>query len=399
MLGSLRKNYPVTVIGGGFAGLSLSYRLKQLGIPFTLYEKERVGGKIKSETTSWGPVESAANTLYMNKEAASFIRELNLPYIEANTNLKRWIWSPKELVSPLSPAVLLKVILNVHKKFPANFLETNVEEIFKPLIGQKLIDELLSPALQGIYSAQASELHFLSLFPFSNEKKYSNYLAFLKDLKKEIKNSKDEVIRGSVTFPGGMQYLIDSLKEQVKDHIVFDQIAPWSPNMVICTNALEAAEILNSYHPQISEQLKKIEYLPLTSFTFFTSKPLPELKKSFGILFPQKYKSFILGIIQPSEIFPENYKTSCYTVICKGNPSRSEIISEVESRIKGLRQNDIIESYISSWERALPVYNNNRYQSVNKIKQLIQEPGLILFGNYTNGISLRSMIEETRKLN
>ena len=172
----------------------------------------------------------------------------------------------------------------------------------------------------------------------------------------------------------------------------------FTPNTIICTSAKDAARLLEKDFPDVAKELDLIEYRPITSLSFFVKSEFKELTQSFGMLIPQKYGRKILGIIHQSEIFPENYKAHCYSVICKGILNRDEIFKELERIIPAFNSNNILESRLSQWENGLPLYNENRHQSLKKIEALLAErPGLVLFGNYTKGISLRSMIEQTRK--
>ncbi len=400
MLGTLNLDQHVYIYGAGFAGLSLAYRLKKLGTPFTLYEKEKVGGKISTKLTEYGPVESAASTLYMNAKAENFIQELGLPYLDAQKKLKRWIYKEGGLISPFSLSLLAKILFKMSKDLPPVTESSSVEDIFLPLLGRKYVEELLSPALQGIYGAQAHELHFLSLFPFSQERKFSNYYSFIKFFKSEIKKEAAKKIKGSISFKGGMQTLIDRLHEEVKDRI---QPLPDSfilkPNTAICTNASDAAQLVEAFEPDIARLLKGIEYRPMTTMSFFMKEEIPELNKSFGMLIPQKYGGPILGIIHQSEVFPSNYSAHCYSVVCKGIVTEEEIFKEINQKFPHLKISLILEHSLKAWKTGLPLYDEKRFRAINQIKKVLsQKPGIVFFGNYTDGISLRSMIEQTSLL-
>lgn len=400
MLGTLYFDQHVYIYGAGFAGLSLAYKLKKLGTPFTLYEKEKVGGKISTKMTEYGPVESAASTLYMNAKAEKFIQELELPYLDAQKKLKRWIYKEDGIVSPFSMHLLTQLILKMGKRFPKVTENSTVEDIFLPLLGRKYIEELLSPALQGIYGAEARDLHFLSLFPFSQTSEFVSYYSFLKFFKSEIKKDAAQKIKGSISFKGGMQTLINRLHEEVKDHIepLPDNFI-LRPNTAICTSAPDAASLIEEFEPELAKLLNEIEYRPMTTLSFFMEEEIPELNKSFGMLIPQKYGGPILGIIHQSEVFPSNYSAHCYAVVCKGIVTKEEIYKELKLKFPHLELSNILEHSLTAWGTGLPLYNEKRFKAINQIKHVLKErTGIVLFGNYTDGISLRSMIEQTSLL-
>lgn len=397
MLGTLIPSQSVSIYGAGIAGLTLAFRLKKAGVPFTLYEKNRVGGKIATSLTHLGPAEAAASTLYMNTSAEKFIKELNIPYLVSTPKLKRRIWKEDGLHSVFSLKLLSKGISGIGKKFPPIKEDSTVEEIFLPFLGQELIDELLSSALQGIHGAEAKDLHFLSLFPMARDKSFKSYFHFFKEFKKSISSQKG-TIKGSISFPGGMQTLINALYEEVKDNIKpVPEHFTLSPNTIICTDALDAAELLKDEAPEITIELQRIEYRSITSFTFFRESEIPELQQCFGMLVPQKFKRNLLGVIHQSAIFPENYKGHCYNSINKEILNKEEALQELEGVFPNFDPEKITESKLTQWKRGLPLFNYQRYQAIQNIERNLKErQGLMLFGNYTGGISIRSMIEDSQ---
>ena len=400
MLGNLDNRRPVKIIGGGIAGLTLAYRLKQSGINFTLYEKDKVGGKIQTMMTDLGPVESAASTLYLNRPAVEFLHELDLEAVHTPSNLKRLVLNERGFTSPFSASLMFRIMTGLHKSPPHLSPDLSVEEAFLPLLGKKYVDEVLSPALQGIFGAEAKDLHFLSLFPVFEGKESHHYLSLLRTLKANIKSDQDPTNKGSVGLRGGMHVLIEKLRQEVSDNIqISDEKISSEDNLAICTGSQDAADLMRNIAPDISDQLRRIQYAPVSSFTIFTKRPLPDLAGAFGVLLPQKYGHSILGIINQSALFPVNYpKASCYRLICKGEITEKEnLLSELRKVTSGIGPDNIISSYLTSWKSGLPLYNKERYEAVKNIETLLKgKKGLLFFGNYTNGISLRSMIAQTR---
>lgn len=396
MLGKLNNKNPVKIIGAGFAGLSLAFRMKQLDLPFNIIENKKVGGKIQTIETEFGPVELAASTLYLDRHAVSFLRELNLDPVHSPRKLKRLIWNGKGGSSPISLPLFLRAMTGIHQSPP---LSSSMEEAFKPLLGKKYVDELLSPALQGIYGTDACELYLPGIFPSMEGKHFSNYISFLRALRSDLRKDQDPEVKGSVSFNGGMQVLIDRLMAEVSDHMIPHESISAGDNLAICTNAQEASTLLSESEPEISAQLRRIQYVPVSSFTIFTERPVSELRKAFGLLIPQKYGYQALGIINQSELSKINYPgTSCYRVICKGEQTeKNNLFTELKTILPGLEDAVVLSSHLNSWKQGLPLFNKERSDAIREIKRLLaNRKGLLLFGNYTGGISLRSMIAQSR---
>ena len=74
--GHFASGRDVHIIGAGVSGLLMAYYLKKAGHNVTVFEKERVGGKIQTKHTEAGPAEKAANAIYTSPEALELIAEL-----------------------------------------------------------------------------------------------------------------------------------------------------------------------------------------------------------------------------------------------------------------------------------------------------------------------------------
>ena len=197
-----------------------------------------------------------------------------------------------------------------------------------------------------------------------------------------------------------MQTLINRLHQEVILHIEpLPAEFELRPNTVICTSAPDAARMLQNHAPDIAKELSDITYRPISSFSFFLKENLVDLKNSFGMLIPQRFGSSILGIIHQSEIFPQNYSAHCYSVICKGIANEGYVLNELEKKLRGFQRTAIIESTLTTWNAGLPLYDQSRFNAISNLEILLRNrPGLMIFGNYTKGISLRSMIGQTRRL-
>ncbi|HWU43488.1 MAG TPA: NAD(P)-binding protein, partial [Bdellovibrio sp.] len=84
----------VSVIGAGFAGLTVSLRLAQKGFKVHLYEaSSNVGGLLGTDITEHGLAERAANTFIRNASSERFFSELNItPTPVLKFSKKRFIY-------------------------------------------------------------------------------------------------------------------------------------------------------------------------------------------------------------------------------------------------------------------------------------------------------------------
>lgn len=386
----------VHIWGGGFAGLTLAVLLSRKNFTVNLYEKsDRLGGKLGTTLTPNGVVEWAANAFFADESLKKFLASLDLKLVTVPKGLRRLIYYNQKLHSAFS----IKLLKYVFKAFltspPVLDSETTLADFFLPLLGQEKIDHLLSPAVQGIYGCEAAELNFLSLYPELQGQHFKNYWQFKKALKKNPAQS--------VSFEKGMQEALTSMSKHITGKIFLSHQLPFDlkPNTIICTNAHEASELLKDLWPEGSAELKKIQYLPLTSWTFFLKNPLPQLFKSFGILFPTDQKATSLGVLCNHEIFPQRLsgeaKASLTFIVRKDKIELEDLKNDFEKC--GFSQQDLLTDHKFVYPKALPLYDQTRLQVVEKLHSLSSRPqSLILFGNYVAGISLREMYQAALNL-
>jgi oxygen-dependent protoporphyrinogen oxidase len=388
IIGKLIKGKPVHIWGAGVSGLVLAYYLQKAGYQVSVFEKSsRVGGKIGTKKTKYGPVELAANAIFL-----SLIDELGLTPKVSALKLKRHLYLNKKFTSPLSFKLITRLLLGFGKKVPQKE-DLNVEEYLLPFLGKDLVDHLVSPSLGGVYASEAKELDMESLFP--EEFSSRTYGDFLLGIKKRLKKNRHMRIKGSVSFEGGMQIFIDALAAKLKDvtHLNYQSDFKLQDNTILCTDAITASELLKG--TDFSPALKKISYTKLSSTTVYLKEKISSLQSSFGVLIPRDQGLHTIGILSNKDIFPFNYgEYSSYTFI---SPEVDDPLSKIKTDLQQLapeiKPEDFLFSETNVYPQALPLYNKNRKYAVRELHQIADKnTGIVLFGNYVAGISLREMI-------
>ncbi|MBL7665908.1 MAG: FAD-dependent oxidoreductase [Bacteriovoracaceae bacterium] len=390
VLGSYDPDKPIHIYGAGMAGLFLGYFLKKNHIPFKIFEtSDRVGGKISSQLTDYGLIETAANAIVMNDIIDEMLNDLKLRPIYARHGLKRIIFRQGKMKTyPLSLSDVLKIIPKLLKEIPvsAKSETATVSDFFIPLLGADVVNEVLTPALSGIYASRADELHLHSLFPSAaTTKSYLDFiLRFFKENKKYKKKIKKFV---SVSFEKGMGELVNHLEKELKEHLFLStkKDLELSVNNIICTDTMQAAQLI----PSLQNELNRIPYKKVLSATIFTRREIPVLKKAFGALFARGPEFKSLGVLNNFAIFnrARQYPHYSYTFISE--------VHALEHDYQKLTQHDLDEdvllSQVKIWEKGIPVYNQQRHQSINAIETALDGKNILLFSHYTGSLSLRAM--------
>lgn len=380
------KDLPFKVVGAGFSGLVTAYYLKKNGFKVTLFEKNKVGGKLQSIQTQNGIVEYAANAYYSSPEFESLFQDLNIKPLFANKKLKKWIWFGKAK-SPISVKVILKIIFSLLKRIPPDELNTfTIYDFFQPLTGKKFAKENLSAMLGGVYATTSDNIAFKSVF--KSPVKARNYFQFFLELRKNKKKYKPR----SVSFEKGVHELIEHLRDKLQENIIHKEVKELDneSNWIICTDAIEASKF---FAGEEKDNLSQIQYTPLDSYTLTSKKEVKFLKRSFGIVIPPVQNRPTLGVINNSAIFTRKARTPStfsYTLIAKPTPDISNDIND----ILGLENEDLINKLCINWKRAIPIYNLQQRDTILKLRvNFLDKKNKVLIGNYINGISLREILK------
>ncbi len=392
----------ISVIGGGFAGLTLTLKLCQRGFHVDLYEASpRLGGLLGTDFTEHGLAERAANSLIRTERVEALFKELDLtPLPSSEFAKKRFLYREKICSWPLSPfetfSLCFRLIPKIFKgkmAFKPNPQET-LQAWGERLIGPAATQYILEPALQGIYGGELSRLSaHLILTPLLMKKKTNKY-------------------KGLLSAPLGMQDLVDHLEKKIKTldvnlHLnTSADLRQLQGPLIIATSAKSASKILSSTHPQVTQILDRIHMLSLLSVTLFFDKP-QALFKGFGCLIPRISNFKSLGFLMNPYIFPSRHTTYNETWILGGqendllNFSDQEILSLIEkerSQILNLHEKtNIVDYRINRWEKALPYYDLQLEKALEDLPRSLPK-SIMLHGNYLEGIGLSRILERSESI-
>jgi len=399
-IGSLDQKKPIRIYGAGVSGLLFAYTLEKKGFNVEVHEKSSsLGGKINSKEIDYGLAETGANAIYTNQDVFELINELKLDYICASSKLKKKILRSPNCFKLIYWYEIIMIILRVFKSTPQVTKEITVRDFFLPLLGKKLCDDVLSSALSGVYATTSEHLNFISLFNIDISF-HGSYLSFFKTLKK---NKKGEAKAQSISFKGGMKTFIERLSQKIKGTIYFNSSPSLDThfNNIICTNAQEAGELISENYPELSITLRNINYLPLSTSTYICKKEISELDSSFGLLLPRSSGHKTMGILNNTAIFNRSKDLNyfSYTFI---TPSTEDVRSIHLKEVNDIFEYDLEKSIMSEahtlWPHGIPLYDLNRLNCINQLRSDIYNysAGLVLQGNYVDGISIRELISKTK---
>lgn len=385
----------ITIVGAGFAGLTLARELLARGFAVEILEKSnRPGGLIGSYRTPAGLVETGATTILRTEQVDRLCQELGVAMLQPSPDSKkRLIYAGKLTRWPLT--VSETAVLAV------NFLKAKFKKTLKPIggetvaewgrrnLGSAVVEKVLGPALQGIYATDGERLSAsLVLGPlFAQKKKGPRY-------------------RGILSPGQGMFSLIQALEKDVlaKGGVIrYDQnVTAIVKPMVIATSAASAASLARSEDPLLAKRLEGLKLSPVITMTAFYDQP--NGTKAFGCVIPRRFGVRTLGVLLNHAIFPGRDSRFGETWILGGAGDASVIdlkdqdlrnLQKKEREILFGKTDDPIDIVITRWPTGLPNYD---LVLEDVLTDLSVPKGIWLHGNWLGGIGLSKILERSEHL-
>lgn len=384
----------VTIVGAGFAGLTVARELLARGIAVEILEKSnRPGGLIGSFKSSAGLIETGATSILRTEKVDRLFAELGVPILEPSPESKKRLFFIGKLTRwPLSlmetAALAVRAARAKIKKTLKPRAGETLAEWGRRNLGKPAVDRLLGAALQGIYATDAERLSAsLVLGPMFAKKKRERY-------------------RGIVSAKGGVFALIHALENDVlkKGGVIrYNQDVTTLPKPVIlATSVSAAARLLKDEDAALARRLSSLKMSPLVSLTAFYSEPTGP--KAFGCLVPRNFGVRALGVLLNHAIFPGRDSKSGETWIFGGSNDES-IAALSDDQLKDLQKNERnilfgktdapVDLVITRWMEGLPNYD---LVLEDALEDLRPPPGIYLHGNWLGGIGLSKILERSGQL-
>lgn len=388
---------PITVVGAGFSGLVTAYLLTKTGRQVRVIEKtSRAGGLIKTIRTEHGLIETAANGILNSARVEAMCAEIGVPLLPTRREArKRFIYRGRSRQLPLTPNEALRIplglALNATRWRPRPF-ET-IADWGRRVLGKGATEYLLIPALGGIYAGDPNRM---SASLILGRAELPDHLQTYRPQKAKV--------RGTVAPPNGMQQLIDSLVDYLRQcgvEFLFEtsQQSQSDQSTIVCLSARASAEYLAEAAPELAASLAQIEMLSLLTTTCFFDRNAASLK-GFGCLFPSDQGFRGRGVLFNDCIFEGRGPAHAETWIF-GGALDPDVVNLDDDQIHRLilgdrrrfyRKDDLpLAVHITRWPNALPHYSVGLERILSQLPA--PPPNIALVGNYLGRIGLAKILE------
>jgi len=405
-----------TIVGAGFSGLTTAYYLQKKGFDVEVIESSSaVGGLISTVKTEMGLCETAANGILNSILLENLANETGVTLIQPNKEAKkRFIYRAGLKHSrtlfrwPLKFLETLRMILGLLLKRKKPRPHESVKVWGNRVLGQAASKHLLATALQGVYAGNPDTLSSsLILGRFFSRKK------------EKVAKPK---MRGTVAPQNGMGELLGKIKSYLENKgAMFRFNTPFVLNkyinsrskgdvLIICTGAKQAAQIFSQANTPLTNELGKIQMLPMISATVFFMKSLRD-PLGFGCLFPRSSGARALGVLFNNCIFEGRSFVRSETWIFNQNElsvdeqslSDSEFVDLIKSeRFKFLRvSSKALYARVQRWPEGIPYYSTQLENVLENIKphlNQLKKENIFLHGNYLGSIGLSNILKESAHL-
>lgn len=449
----------VAVVGGGIAGLSVAFALRQRGIePIVLEAAARAGGNIRTELIDgflceWGPNGFLDNS----PETFVLVRALELDdrvVRSSDASRRRFIFHRGRLHEvPAGPGTFLTSrllswrgkIRIAAEPFAPGPPETD-ETIFdfaSRRIGPEAARTLVDPMVSGIFAGNARELSLRACFAkmADMEAQYGGlFRAMFAKMRERRASGRSNGSQpmgaptGALTsFTGGTQDLIDALATRLGHALRLDTrvVTMWrngadwrltthrgeivhADAVVLATPAHVSAGLLEPLDEEIGAPLRAIRSAPLAVVCLGYDASAVERDRGplngFGFLVPRGEGLRMLGALWDSSVYPGRAPSgrALIRVMIGGahDPGilaldDEELVDTARHELElamGLRTGPVLDRVIRH-PLGIPQYTVGHLERLAFVdRRLAAWPGLLLAGNAYRGPSINACVADAERL-
>jgi oxygen-dependent protoporphyrinogen oxidase len=438
----------VAIVGGGVAGLTAAYRLKQRGARVVVYEAgERVGGAVRTMRSDGYVAELGPNSMTSPTPALrGLITELGLDasLVSVSTAAKkRYVVRKNRLLPlPLSPQAVLTTRLLSNGAKLAVFGESLVEAGDSPVeesiatfvrrrFNQEILDYVANPFVGGIYAGDPEQLSVRHALPklYALERTHGSVIKAFGSMMRARKRDAAAVAAaaagGMVSFQHGLQELTDALAREL--HAEIRLRAPvtqlrsgpkgWTVGAAYQTAELYDAVVCAAPAYCLDEieldfpagdrvgTLASIGYPPVAVLVLgFRREDVSHALDGFGFLVPEVERRHVLGVIFSSSLFPGRAPADHVMLTAFVGGVRNPDLANADQPTITARVMDDLRALLGAkgeptfrafhlWPKAIPQYD----LTYGRFKDIMDEaerrnPSLALAGSYREGVSLGEAI-------
>ncbi|WP_433240561.1 protoporphyrinogen oxidase [Streptosporangium sp. CA-135522] len=447
----------VVVVGGGIAGLSAAWYLRQggEGVRVTVLDgARRIGGKLYATEVAGIPADAGAEAMLARRpEGKDLARtvglgeELRHPGTTQAAILSRGalralpkghvMGVPSDLAAlarsgVLSPGGLARVPLD--QILPATLVGTDVSvaAYIRARMGGEVVERLIEPLLGGVYAGQADRLSLDATMPkiAIAARSERSLLAAARGIAAETPKDAGPVFtslrRGMGALPEAVAAASGAeirtgvmVREMRRTETGWQLVAGPVPEpevieadaVIVATPAPSASRLLAVEVPQAAAELARIDYASMAIVTLaYPREAFPQPPTGSGYLVPPVDGRPVKAVTFSSVKWPHLTEADPNVILLRcsiGRLGEEAVLQRDDAELVALAMAEMVEvmgvrglprdSRVTRWGGALPQYDVGHLDRVARIRAAVAgHPGLALCGAAYDGIGIPACVSTAR---
>ncbi len=441
----------VAVVGGGIAGLTVAFRLRQAGLSVALFEQgEQPGGMIgtrqeggflfdlgpNSTLEKHATFRHLVEAVGLKDEVCEAASDAGKRYVLRGGRLRAVPTSPLAFLRSglLSPGGKARVLAEV--LVPRGGAEDeSVAEFVRRRLGQEFLAYVIDPFVAGVFAGDPARLDVRAAFPrlVEMEARHGGLFRGAVARRRAGRTAGPGGPRGRLlSFRRGMQALPKALAaalgsawhpgtrvtcitpEPAGYRVAFESRgnpgAVRVRRLVLAVPAPVAAGLVAPLAPDVGEALEQVPYAPVAAVGLgYRREQVAHPLDGFGFLVPSCEGRRILGTLWNSSLFPGRAPEGHVMLTTYVGGMRQPALATLpEQDLLALVHDELasvlgvtgapVWARVHVWPRALPQYTYAYHGWTRHLVALEERfPGLYVVGNYRGGASVSDCVEQAWK--
>ncbi|MDQ3549182.1 MAG: protoporphyrinogen oxidase [Chloroflexota bacterium] len=447
----------IAVIGGGIAGLSAAWTLRQRGVEVMLFEAgSRLGGKLHTEHVDGLLIDSGPDSFLSSKPAAlRLVEQVGLadrvistladgggtfilrdgrlmPLPEGITLLVPAEFKAIARTPLLSPLGKARMAMDYVIPTRRDNADESIGSFVRRRVGRQAFERMAEPLLSGIYGGDAEKLSLLSTFPRLRETE-RQHGSVIKGAIAQKRQSRAAGAKAGprrtpfVSLAGGLSELVDALTAQIGAEYIqtgahvasIMELDGWMTvelasgererfdGVVIAAPASETADMLAPLDTRLTATLRRIPYVSSATISLaFNAADVAGKQIGRGFVIPRAEGRTLTAVTWTSNKFggrvPEGVALLRGFVGRAGNErpaylADDELIPLVRAELQTILGIDAepLLARVYRWPRAMPQYNLGHPEILASLADTLSEhPNIALTGAAYRGVGIPDCISD-----